>query len=71
MGGHLPGRLLQLPANVRLLSIIFEAAEGACLVPAGKVELQHLEQRPAEGEAQPLRSSTGAYIGRAEDCAPL
>ena len=70
MGGHLPGCLLQLPADVRLVSIVLKAADDAWLGPAGKSNLQHVEQRPAEGEAQPARSSTGAYMGHAEDCTP-
>ena len=70
MGGHLPGCLLKLPAYVRLVSIVLEAADVACVVPAGNSELQHVKQRPAEGEAQSARSSTGAYMGCTEDFVP-
>ena len=63
MGGHLPGCLLQLSADVRLVSIVLEAAHDACFVPAGKSELQHVEQQPAEGKEQPARSNTGALHG--------
>ena len=70
MGGHLPGCLLQLPADVRLVFIVLEAADGACLVPAGNPELQHMKQHPAEGEAQLTRSSTGAYMGCTESFVP-